>query len=161
MQLRGAGAARKIVSRGKAKEGHEMALGEEAIDTLVDEMRAAARSRRDSVRHQIASQYKELVALPKRERLAETKRRIDAAVKYVHSNVPAADEENAAIARQRLRAALQTRFGEVTDGDLDRLTLKARRAVEEDVRAECRQIVHDVRGPASAKKHAARTRIGV
>lgn len=137
-----------------------MALSEEAIDSLVDEMRAAARRRRDKVRHQVASQYQELAALPKQERLAETKRRIDATIKYIHSNVPAADEGNAAIARQRLRAALQPRFGEISDDDLDRLTLKARRAVEEDTRAETREIVRQVRGSAAPKKHA-RTRIGV
>lgn len=138
-----------------------MALSEEAIDTLVGEMRAAARARRDAVRHQVTSQYQELVALPQEERLAETKRRIGAAASYVHNNVPAVDPENTTIARQRLREALQARFGEITDDELDRLTRKARTAIQEDVHAEVREIAHQVRGPAAAKKHAPRTHIGV
>jgi hypothetical protein len=139
-----------------------MALDEQALDTLVDEMRAAARRRRDKVRHEVTSQYKELAALPQQERLAETKRRIGGAINYIYDNVPAADKDNATIARQRLREALRPRFGEVSDDDLDRLTLKVKRAVEEDLHAECRQIMHDVRGPAAApRRHAARTRIGV
>jgi hypothetical protein len=138
-----------------------MALSEEAINSLVDAMRAAARRRRDKVRDQVASQYQELVALPKQERLAETKRRIEAATKYIHNNVPAVDPQNAAIARQRLREALKPRFGEITDDEIDRLTLKARRAVQEDLRAEASEIAHQVRGVPAAKKHAARTHIGV
>jgi hypothetical protein len=138
-----------------------MALSEEAIDSLVDEMRAAARKRRDKVRHQVASQYQELVALPKQERLAETRRRIETATKYIHDNVPAVDPQNTGIARERLREALKPRFGEISDDEVDRLTLKARRAVEEDVRVEAREIAHQVRGAPAAKKHAARTHIGV
>ena len=139
-----------------------MALSEQALDALVDEMRAAAQSRRDGVRHQVVSQYQELVTLPKQERLAETRRRINAVGDYVRTNVPACDQDNAAIARRQLREALQTRFGEIDDADLDRLTLKARRAVEEDVRAECQQIARQVRGVApGAKKHSPRTRIGI
>lgn len=138
-----------------------MALSEEAIDTLVGEMRAAARAQRDKVRHQVASQYQELVALPQQERLAETKRRIGAAVSYVHNNVPAVDPENTTIARQRLRESLQARFGEITDDELDRLTRKARQAVQEDVHEEVRAIARQVRGSEPGKKHAPRTHIGV
>ena len=137
-----------------------MALPEEAIDTLVTKcgQRRAAAGTPSATRSRAST--RSLAAFPKQQRLAETKRRIDAAVEYVHNQArPRPGERDDRV--QRLRAALQTRFGEVSDGDLDRLTLKARRAVQQDVRAECRQIVHDVRGPASAKSTSARTRIGV
>lgn len=138
-----------------------MALSEEALDTVVGQMRAAARRRRDKVRDQVLIQYKELVALPKKERIAETKRRIVAAITYIHNRVPARDPDNAAIARQRIRDALRPRFGELTDGELDTITQTAKRAVDQDRHAEVMRIAHEVGGLAVRSKHAVRVRIDV
>jgi hypothetical protein len=138
-----------------------MALSEEALDTVVGQMRAAAHRRRDKVRDQIVVQYKELVALPKKERIAETKRRIVAAVTYIRNRVPARDPDNAAISRQRLRDALRPRFGELTDDELDTITQAARRAVDQDRHEEVMRIAHEVGGRAARSKHGSRVRIDV
>lgn len=137
-----------------------MALSEQNIDTLIDEARAAAKKSRDSVRPQIAAKYKELTALPKKERLAETARRIEAVQAYAEREKAARSEEGAKAVREGLRDVLEARFGEVSEDDLDRVILKVRHAIESDAHADAREVLHEGQGHPP-KKHSTRTRIGI
>ncbi|MEM7021560.1 MAG: hypothetical protein AAF637_03110 [Pseudomonadota bacterium] len=138
-----------------------MAMTQEAIDEIVDMIRAGAQIRRDRARDQIVDQYKSLVAMPKNERLEETRRRVDVAVAYIHNNVPACDPDNAKISNDRMLSTIKAHYPneEVSDEDIVQITQRAKRLVDEDLHQEVRTIMAQSKG--GGEKHASRVRVDV
>lgn len=145
-----------------------MALDNEAIDALAEQLREAARRHRATVRPEIVNSYKELVALPPEERAGERKRRVESMMGYIHQRVPAKDSENAAASMGMLKQGIAQLLGnkvtanEITDDQLTRLVTKWRQGVEQDNQEEARAIMAEAgAAPPATHKHPRRPHISV